>query len=370
MDMVETDIDSALQTKCERCGSYTRFDPESQTLKCQNCGFTQALNLTPGKIVENDFEYWATHFNGRKKEKETETESLLKVRQVRCKQCGAKTSMPSNTSGMSCAFCGTPLILSETSLQSTWLPNYVLPFSITEKRSQESFRKWIGSRWFLPNKVKRGDIATDSFKGIYLPFWSYDADTETQYTGERGIDRTEVDKDEKGNIRHRAVTDWYYTFGDISHSFDDLLVPASHTLPKSLMNDLTHWDTKNCLPYSHEYIAGFITEIYQQDFLESISEAKMKMEAELEQMVRNDIGGDRQRIHSMDTEYNNVMFKLMLLPLWISAFKYNGKLYQFVVNGRTGKVAGNYPKSFVKIFFFILGILLIIVIFYLLSGKA
>ncbi|MDO4789449.1 MAG: hypothetical protein Q3998_00600 [Porphyromonas sp.] len=368
--MVELEIDDALQTKCESCGSYTCFDPESQSLKCLNCGFTHALNLSPGKIVENDFEYWATHFDAGKKEEENGTGSLLKVRQVKCRQCGANTSMPANTSAMSCAFCSTPLILSEASLQSTWIPNYVLPFYITEKGSRQSFKKWISSRWFLPNKVKRGDIAVDAFKGIYLPFWSYDAETETQYVGERGITRTVVETDERGQTRHRTVTDWYYTSGHISHSFDDVLVPASHTLPKSLVNDLTHWDTKNCLPYSHEYVAGFITEIYQQDFRETMPEARMKMEAELKQLVRRDIGGDRQQIHSMDIDYNDVMFKLMLLPLWISAFRYNGKLYQFVVNGRTGEVAGNYPKSFVKIFFFILGMLLLIAVFYFLSKGA
>ena len=107
-------------------------------------------------------------------------------------------------------------------------------------------------------------------------------------------------------------------------------------------------------------MAGIITEIYQIDFRKGVEKAKEKMDNVIDSTIRADIGGDKQKIKSKDTQYNDLMFKLLLLPIWISAFKFNGKLYQFVVNGRTGQVIGEYPKSTAKIVVLVVAIIAII----------
>ena len=146
----------------------------------------------------------------------------------------------------------------------------------------------------------------------------------------------------------------------MSVPFDDIVVPAASTLPPKIMNQLTNWDMMNCVAYNHKFMAGFITEIYQIDFRDGVENAKDKMDNVIDSTIRADIGGDKQKIRSKNTQYNDLMFKLLLLPIWISAFKFNGKLYQFVVNGRTGQVIGEYPKSTAKIVVLVVAIIAII----------
>jgi len=118
-----------------------------------------------------------------------------------------------------------------------------------------------------------------SLKCVYLPFWTYDAETITQYTGERGVNRNETYHNDKGEKKSRTVTDWFPTSGEVSESFDDVVVPASETLPSSIADRLTNWDMANCVAYRKEFLAGFITEIYQIDFRNGVQKAKEKMDS-------------------------------------------------------------------------------------------
>ena len=347
-------ITDALQTKCKGCGGIMEYSPADENLKCVYCGQISDLDHTAAEIEENDFNHWKDRAD------EVNEEHTMQVTEIKCRQCGATTTLEPNISAAKCVFCSTPLILSQASVKRFWQPEYLLPFKITTKQSDENFKKWLGKKWFLPSELKKSGVNTDMFRGVYLPFWTYDANTFTEYTGQRGDDHTESYRNSKGEEMKRTVTDWYSAWGSVSVPFDDIVVPATSTLPPKIMNQLTNWDMMNCVAYSHEFMAGFITEIYQIDFREGVKKAKEKMDNVIDSTIRADIGGDKQKIKSKDTQYNDLMFKLLLLPIWISAFKFNGKLYQFVINGRTGQVIGEYPKSTSKIVMLVVAIIAII----------
>ncbi len=347
-------ITDALQTKCKSCGGIMQYSPADEDLKCVYCGYISGLDLTAAEIKENDFNHW------KDRAEENSEGQTVEVTEIKCRQCGANTTLAPNISAAKCVFCSTPLILDEASIKRFWQPKYLLPFKITEKQSSANFTKWLGKKWFLPSELKKGGVNTDMFKGVYLPFWTYDANTFTEYTGERGDDRTESYRNNKGEEVRRTITDWYPTSGTVSVPFDDIVVPAAETLPPKIMNGLTNWDMMNCVAYRQEFMAGFITEIYQIDFREGVHKAREKMDSVIDSTIRSDIGGNHQKIGSKHTEYNDLMFKLLLLPIWISAFKFNGKLYQFVVNGRTGQVIGEYPKSTSKIVMLVVAIIAVI----------
>lgn len=349
-------ITDALQTKCKSCGGMMEYSPGDENLKCVYCGQISELDHSPAEIKENSFEEWKACAE------ESNEEQTMELTQVKCRQCGATTSLAPNISATKCAFCSTPLILDRASVKRFWQPEYMLPFKISKKQSNESFQQWLKNKWFLPSKLKKSSVDADGFKGVYLPFWTYDANTCTQYTGERGINRTETYRDEKGEEKKRTVTDWYLTEGEVEVNFDDIMVPATSTLPSNMMEQFCNrkWDMQNCIAYQEEYTAGFITEIYQIDFREGVIKAKEKMKSAIDTSIREDIGGDRQKIKSKHIQYNDLMFKLLLLPIWISAFTINDKIYQFVVNGRTGEVIGEYPKDKKKIALLVIVIIAII----------
>ena len=354
MAEIKQPITDAMQTKCKSCGGIMQYSPADEDLKCVYCGYIAELDLAAAEIKENDFNHWKDRAD------KNNEEQTVDVTEIKCRQCGAATSLAPNVSAARCVFCSTPLILNEASVKRFWQPEYMLPFKVTDKQSGANFKKWLGKKWFLPSQLKKGGVQTDMFKGVYLPFWTYDAETFTQYTGERGENRTEISRNNKGEEIRNTVTDWYSVSGEVSVPFDDIVVPASKTLPSNILDQLTNWDMMNCVAYRQEFMAGFITETYQIDFREGVQKAKVKMDNVIDSTIYSDIGGDNQKIGSKHTQYNDLMFKLLLLPIWISAFQFNGKLYQFVVNGRTGQVIGEYPKSTIKIVMLIVAIVAII----------
>ena len=153
----------------------------------------------------------------------------------------------------------------------------------------------------------------------------------------------------EGKTRQERRVNWYPAAGRVWVSFDDILVPASDTLPRKYVDELEPWDLPNLTPYADEYLSGFQSESYTTDLRGGFNLAKDKMVPEIESKIRWDIGGDEQRIHSKTTVYQNITFKYILLPVWISAYRFKDRSFQFLVNARTGEVQGERPWSWVKI---------------------
>jgi hypothetical protein len=194
-------------------------------------------------------------------------------------------------------------------------------------------------------------------KGVYLPYWTYDAATSSRYRGQRGDHYwatetyTTTGSDGKTQTRTRQVrrTRWTSVSGRIEERFDDLLVAASTSAPTKLMSRLTPWDLENLVPYADEYLAGFAAESYQVSLSDGFAEARTVMDRAIRASVRKHIGGDEQRIHDVDTAFGDITFKYLLLPIWVGAWRYRGKLYRSLVNARTGEVQAERPYSKAKI---------------------
>jgi DNA-directed RNA polymerase subunit RPC12/RpoP len=349
-----------VQSKCPSCGGILVYSPEYERLVCEHCGTKIALDLTPVEIKEHDFEEWAAH-----PEMWRQVETV--VAEVVCGQCKAHTTFPENTASFTCAFCGTPIVLKESVQRRAWKPEYILPFKIGKKVCRERFRKWVSSRWFAPSGFAQELSVEERMKGVYLPYWTYDADTMTKYRGERGVSRQVTTRRNGKTVTH-TVTDWYPVSGTVSHAFDDVLTPASDSLPPDIARMLTNWDRENYVAYKDPFVRGFLTELYQRDFRECYPQAKKQMDAYISSLVRSQIGGDRQRVHALQTTVLNLKFKHVLLPIWLSAYRYKGKGYVFAINGRTGQVFGQRPWSIPKIVLSIIAVvLLILLLFYFTS---
>ena len=317
----KTPIDNALQTKCPSCSGTMQYSPESGTLKCIYCGHEQELDMTPVSLTGQSLDECAAQCAS----KLNEGINTTTVTEIKCQQCGT-----------------------DAHERRAWKPEYMLPFSIGKKAGREAYKEWLKGKWYAPNELRKNAADTKAFQGVYMPYWAYDAETETQYKGKQGHKATRV-KRVNGKEETESYTEWRNVEGEVNVDFENLLVPASDTLPAGILNKLVRWDLENCVNYREEFLSGFETELYTRDFVQAAEIAKQKMDIEIDQEIKKDIGGSDQRIDWRDTDYGDITFKHLLLPIWISSYTYQGKIYQFVVNGRTGEVEGNYPLSKIKV---------------------
>ena len=195
---------------------------------------------------------------------------------------------------------------------------------------------------------------------MYVPYWTFDAETSSQYAGQRGRKRTETDTGPDGKPRSRTVTDWTRVSGTLEETFDDVLVVASRSLPEGRAAALSPWDLEKLVPYRDEFLSGFRAETYQVPLPEAYERAKVTMAAAIQELVRRRIGGDDQRIDRVVTTYSATSFKHVLLPIWISSYRFGNKAYRFLVNARTGEVQGDRPYSLVKIALAVIAALLVV----------
>ena len=339
---------------CRACGASLRFAPSVGRLSCPSCGTVNeppAADAASQLASHEELDYVA-HLR-----QQVGNEPQISPQVVSCPQCGAQTQFDANVVASVCAFCATPLSVA-TRTERRIRPRAVVPFKLEPKGAQEVFRKWIADRWFAPNALKETVKAVNGVRGVYLPCWTFDARTTSDYEGQRGIDRVvqERRRDAQGNtvVVNRTETDWYPASGAVSVAFDDTLVPASHSIPENLTSVLTDWDVSGMQPYSDDYVAGFTVEAYQVGLEPAFAEAKGIFEAAIGDAIRRDIGGHHQRILGVATRYDNVTFKHILLPVWICSYQFKNRSWRVVVNGQTGAVKGDRPWSAWKIGFAVL----------------
>ena len=228
----------------------------------------------------------------------------------------------------------------------------MLPFALEERQAHKAMTDWLGKLWFAPNGLQQYARKGRRMDGIYVPYWTFDADTKSSYRGQRGTvyyeSRTVTRNGKRVTQRVQKVR-WRAVSGRVARFFDDVLVLASRSLPKRYTDNLEPWDLAALEPYRPEFLAGFRAEGYAVELADGFAEARVQMDRMIQRDVKFDIGGDRQRITDIDTTVDDITFKHILLPVWLAAYKYRGKTYRFVVNGRTGRVQGERPWSAIKI---------------------
>ena len=341
--------------KCAKCGAKMEFTPGADAQQCPYCSHSNPIPKSEKDIKELDFRKYLT----KALTEEDTTEQLT----IKCQTCAAEMTADPNVTAQDCAFCGTPIVSTAASTKHI-KPKSLLSFVITREQGWEMFRKWIAGLWFAPNNLKKLTRQQSKLNGMYVPYWTYDSDTTSFYRGQRGehywVTEHYTTTDSKGKTvrksRRVRKTRWWPASGTVWASFDDVLVLASNTLPRKCTLKLEPWDINNLVPYKDEYLSGFSAESYQVDLTDGFEHAQEIMDTEIRHRVKLDIGGDEQRIHSVQTQHDNVTFKHILLPIWISTYRYKNKPYRFLINGRTGEVQGERPYSWVKILFAVLGV--------------
>ncbi|MFG6567621.1 primosomal protein N' (replication factor Y) - superfamily II helicase [Sulfitobacter sp. 1A13679] len=352
---------------CDTCGSDMRFDPAQALLICDHCGNVEPIDGSgrhAHAIAERDFRAGL--------QAALPAAEMEETRVTTCPNCAAQVEFEPGKHAAECPFCATPVVI-DTGTNRHIKPRAVLPFALPEERARDAMKDWLGSLWFAPNGLQQYARKGRRMQGIYVPFWTYDAQTASSYRGERGtvyyVTRT-VMRDGKRVQQQVPKIRWRAASGRVARFFDDVLVLASRSLPKKHTDALHPWDLSALEPYAPEYLAGFRAEAYGITLEEGFVQARAHMDRVIERDVKFDIGGDRQRVHDINTQISDVTFKHILLPVWLAAYKYRGKTYRFVVNGHSGKVQGERPYSAVKITFaVVLGLIAAAIVGYFMAQQ-
>ncbi|SHI55115.1 primosomal protein N' (replication factor Y) - superfamily II helicase [Wenxinia saemankumensis] len=338
--------DEAHRFPCESCGAQLVYQPGETEMVCPFCGHRQDVETAAaraGANVENDFEAALGALS--------RAAPMEESRVAHCTSCGADIEIEGASHAERCPFCDTPIV-ADTGTHRHIKPQGILPFTVTEDGAREALRSWLGSLWFAPNGVKEYARSGRRMNGVYVPYWTFDADTASQYRGRRGdhyyVTRTRTVNGKRQTYQERR-TRWRAAAGRVSRFFDDVLVLASTSLPKAHADALEPWDLTELRDYSPQFVAGFRAEGYQVELADGYGEARQIMDRIIRADVRRDIGGDVQQITALDTRVSDVTFKHVLLPIWIAAYKFKGRTFRFVVNGQTGEVQGERPYSAWKI---------------------
>ena len=359
--MIDTQEATSAQVdsyKCGNCGAYIKYKPGTSVLHCEYCGSDTSLEAEVAAHIEE------RDFNSYRLEQENLDQEAVKV--IHCHHCNAESTFEEKQKSMECPYCGTAIVEADIHYERLITPSYLLPFEVSEAEVQTCMGRWISKMYFAPNKLKKQAIYSNHLKSIFIPYWTYDAETTTTYRGQRGTNYT-VTVGSGKNRRTVTRIRWSSVRGRVSRFFDDIMVPASHAIPTKVLGKLENWDRHSYVKFDKRFLAGILTEKYTVSFTDGFKTAKTVMDASIQSDIRRDIGGNHQRISSYDTQLNDIKFKLVLLPLFISSYTYNNKLYHFYVNGRTGQINGDRPYSSWKIFFAVL--LGIIVLGVLLCGM-
>lgn len=356
---------------CPACGAEAQWNPAKQALVCAFCGTTSPAQVELTATGQETIQEHDLAAALRAVPDSARGWQAKKI-SVKCQSCQAISVFDPERVGQRCDFCGSTALVPYEEIKEAFTPESLLPMKLSEDQVRDSIRRWYGSRWFAPNKLK-GAALTDTVKGLYIPYWTFDAQVHADWTAESGYyyyeTETYQDADGKQQTRQVQKVRWQPSSGSVDHFFDDELVAASRGVQPNLLRKVEPFPTKQLTPYKAGYLSGWVVERYQIDLLAAARQAREAMDEKTTSLCAQEVPGDTQRNLNVTSDYSGQTFKHILVPVWLLTYGYGARTFQVVINGFTGAISGRYPKSWVKILLAVLGALAVIGLFVLVAQR-
>ncbi len=341
-----------LEYKCPSCGGAIEFDPSLQKLKCPYCdtefeaetlkSYDEALNK------DGDDMSWGEDAGAQWQDGE---ESGLKV--YVCKSCGGEIVGDETTAAASCPFCDNPVVFTGN-LSGTLKPDLVIPFKLDKEAAKAGLKRHLLGKKLLP-KVFKDENHIDEIKGVYVPFWLFDADAnaDISYRG------TKIRMWSDSNYNY-TETSFYSIRRAGTICFDKVPVDGSSKMADDLMESIEPYNYADAVDFQTAYLAGYLADKYDIDAQHSVERANARIKKCTEDSFAATVNGRYNTIvpESSSVRLNNSKAKYALLPVWMLNTTWNGNKYTFAMNGQTGKFVGNLPmdkSAFGKYFFGVAG---------------
>lgn len=277
------------------------------------------------------------------------------VRTMSCESCGATVSWDPAQMSATCAYCGSNAVV-EQPASDEHRPSRVVAFSLDRNGAMKRFNDWLGKGWFRPRDLQTRSLIKE-MRGVYLPFWAFDADADSTWTASAGYHYTVQEpyttRDAQGRTvsgtRSVTKTRWEPAAGSHRDRYDDWMIPATKGLALNLLNKIFPFRTEEAKAYDPLYLAGFGAErpaVRADEVRQNAANALYEKErAACAAMVP----GDVQRDLNVNTHFSNWAYDLVLLPLWVSSYRYQDRVFRFLINGQTGEVQGEAPISKLRV---------------------
>lgn len=344
-DTEQITVEQTDVNQCASCGGNAHYNPTSGNLKCPFCGSETSIPTTTDNMIELDYARALIEHDHSWDEE---------MRVFSCESCGAETVLEKNKVADFCSFCGSSHIV-KSEQHAGIKPTLIVPFQVAEEEAIEKFKQWIRKRYFAPRSLKVA-YRLHKITGAYIPYWTFDSNTDSDYVVKVGNYYYEtVTRTVYEDGKPRQVTEqvrkirWHTESGHYSAFFDDVLVTASRNVANGLIEKVRPFNLQALIDYRQQYLSGFIAEHYSVPLQEGWGNAQQVIDNRIESGIQQQVHGDIVNVTHIDTDYQNITFKHLLLPLWISSFYFNDKVYRFLVNGQTGKVSGQAPVSVWKV---------------------
>ncbi len=345
--------DQTISYACPNCGANVAYDVAAGGVACEYCGYTAPVKAKSlGRSAES-FEFTL----------ETISQSNrgwgIERQVMHCDSCGAELSIPQGALSTSCPFCASNQVNLTVSLEELLRPRTLVPFKITPEGTQRIAAEWLGKGWFHPDELSANAILR-RFTGIYLPFWTFDARIRASWRAQVGYERTErhYNAHEK-RWETRTSIDWRWEDGEVDLEVDDHLVSGSDParISHTILSKLLPFNLHDLVPYHPDYLAGWQAQAYERTLTEAWEVGKAAIREEAKNACYQDIPTHHVRNFSMTADFSDESWRYILLPIYLTAYKYEDQVYQIMVNGQTGTIAGQKPVAWWKVWLAIAAIL-------------
>jgi DNA-directed RNA polymerase subunit RPC12/RpoP len=337
--------------KCPQCGATTSFDPNETGITCQHCGYTQATEVETVGRTADEHEFTLENLSLAQRGWGDERKEL------HCESCGADLSVTTNDLSTTCPFCASNRVVARVATQEALRPRFLIPFKFEGQGCQPRAKEWLGKGWMHPSDLSRFAGSTQ-FRGVYLPFWTFDATIQAEWRAEVGYERTERYYDSGSKSwKTRTRIDWRWESGHSRQTPDDWLGIGTTKISRILLKRLYPFKLDALVTYEPSFLAGWQALNYNISLEQAWDSIKAEMREHTREACRKQIKSAHVRNFSMMADFEDETWRYILLPVYAAAYHFEGKTFQVLVNGQTGVVAGQKPIAWWKVWLAIVGLI-------------
>ena len=340
---VDVVVEEPTTYKCPKCGATTKYDISAGGVACDHCGYNAQADAKKVGIQAQRSEFTLETLS------QAEKGWGLDRRVLHCDSCGAELAIPEGSLTATCPFCASNRVNLRQAPSDNLRPRFLIPFKITPEIVRQRARDWLGKGWFHPGELV-GTSVIDRFSGVYLSFWTFDANIDSDWNAEVGYERQERYYDASSKEwRTRTVIDWRWESGHVVTRVNNLLIAGTTRMSRLILEKVYPFNLNELVTYSPDFLAGWQAQTYDITLPKAWETGKTIMRDKAKSACYADIPTNHVRNFSMSADFSDEAWRYVLLPVYVAAYTFGGKTFQVMVNGQTGTVAGQKPVAWWKI---------------------